>query len=173
MKLMKKTTSTKKVKSPTRHNLTGHELSFSVHDFSQYERDHLWYIGIGLLAISGLIWAVWGRDWLLSMVVILVAVAVFRLANEPPHSRQVKISSRGVFWGDQLLPYHKLKSFWLAEMGGRVHLYLEQLNFSGDLRIIVPQNRIEETFVFLSQLLPWRPRRRVPLGDRLGHWLKF
>jgi|GEM_PF-1363999 len=171
---MKKKSTVKVEKKPDRQSkVEVSELSFSVHDFTQYERDHFWYIGIALLALSGLVWAVWARDWLLCLTAVALAVAFFRLASTTPHACEVTISDRGVTWGDRFLPYHHLKAFWLAEIGGRVNLYLEGINFTGEIRVIVPVSQVKEVFAILSQYLPWHPHRKTPLSDRLSHWLRF
>lgn len=149
------------------------DLVFEGPEFVHYAKDHLWYIGIGLLLVGFLFLTLRYRDYISTLVVLAVAVAVFRLANLKPKSRTVRVGERGVAWGDQVLPYHQLKAFWLSESDGHTVVYLERLNFAPTIQFTLPEGKIRTALEMLSTELPYHEHRGEPLSDRLGRLLRL
>jgi len=148
-------------------------LSFAAKDAHHHPKNHFWYIGIGLLGLAGIALLYQAGEYLLMVGVVALLLAMFRLAHVEPSQRQVRLTDRGLYWGDEFLPYFHLRAFWVAETEGLINVYIERLNTSPTLHFLIPSNRLEELVSFLSDHLPWHSHRNEPVSDRLGRLLRF
>jgi len=148
-------------------------IKLEAKEFHHYEKNSFWYLGIGLLLVAIFIPSLRQGDYLFSLVIIALGIAIFRLSLLKPGHKKVEISSRGLYWGDQFYAYHQLKAFWLAETNGQANLYLERLNFAPTIHLIVPESKAEEIVGFLLDYLPFHNHRQEPLSDRLSRLLRI
>ncbi len=149
------------------------ELSFSAKDFPHHAKNHLWYIGIGILLLALLILLYQTSQYQLMILTLAGALAVFRLAAIEPRSHQVKVNDRGVYWGDQLYPYFQLKSFWVAGVENNPTIYIERLNLAPALHFIVPESKLVDLVTTLAENLPFHAHKNEPLGDKLNRLMRF
>jgi hypothetical protein len=167
----------KKRSHRTKHSATestaGSSLIFVAQDSHQHHKNQLWYLGIGLLLLAALAGLFQAGEYLLMAVVVALAAAVFRLAGVRGGEWQVRLTERGITYGDDFFAYFQMKAFWVAEHNETVSIYIERLNLAPMLRFIVPENRAEQAVEFLMDHLPWHHHRNEPLGDRLGRLLRF
>lgn len=148
-------------------------LSFHSDEFFHHTKNELWYLGIGLLLIAGVIGSIYARNYLFALVVITGGIAIFRLANLKPGTRRVEISNRGVTWGDDAIPFHQIKAFFLSAHHDQVVVYLERLNMAPVLHFTVPEEQLDQVLDVLAQNLPMHHHKDEPIGDKLGKWLKI
>lgn len=148
-------------------------LEFSAKEFPHYPKNQLWYLGVGLLLFSVLILALREGNYSLALVVVALGLAIFRLADLHPQTKSVQFTIRGVYWGDRFFPYHQLRSFWITQAAGLTNLYLDQLNFSPTLHLVIPGNQAEQAGLVLGTFLPWHDHKVEPLADRLNRWLRL
>jgi len=149
------------------------ELSFTVREFAHYPKSQLWYVGIGVMIAAFLLAALFYRDYLMVALVVAVAIALFRLSNLAPNSRQIRLTERGIYWGEQFLAYHQLKSFWIADQGGQTTVYLERPNFASTIHFFVPEDKLGPVSRQLEAGLPYHDHRGEPLSDRLARLLRL
>lgn len=157
--------------SPARLEMPSVEIESK--EFPHYQKNDLWFVGMGLLLLVGLILTVRAGDYLASAVVIALALAIFRLASIRPARRQVRITVRGVYWGKEFFPYHHLKAFWVTGIDGQYTVYLERPNFAPTLHFMVPEAKIDAAAGLLSLLLPLHTHRGEPVPDRLNRFLRI
>ncbi len=167
----KRAAHSKRVAAPKPTVTTG--LTFQADDAHDHPKNQLWYIGIGLLLFAALAGLYQAGEYLLMAVVIALAAAIFRLAGVNAKERQVRLTERGLSYGDNFFAYFQLRAFWVAEHADNVSIYIERLNFGPTLHFVVPQNRAEQAVEYLVDHLPWHHHRNEPLGDRLGRLLRF
>lgn len=160
-------------RSDSKEREAGPNLTFAAKDFPHHPKNNFWYIGIGILLSVAMVLLLRAGEYLLVGVVVALALAVFQLGRLEPKQRQARFNGRGFYWGDEFYPYHKLRAFWVAETPTGANVYIERLNFSPTVHIVIPINRLEELVAFLAQQLPWHAHRNEPLGDRLGRILRF
>ncbi len=156
-----------------RPKVTVKTLEFQAKDWQQHPKNSFWYLGMGILLVGLLVAAITFGQYLLALVVVAAAVAIFRLHDLSPPSRKVKLTKKGLTWGDRFFGYHQLRAFWLAQQGGRATLYLERLNLAPAISVVIPAQSVEPTAAFLSEFLPYHTHRSEPLSDRLSHLLKL
>lgn len=157
----------------THKKATHPSLEFTAKDWHHHPKNQFWYLGMGLLLVALLVVALVFGEYLLSAVVVAVGVAIFRLGNVTPTAQTVKLSARGVQWGNKFFGYHQLRAFWAAEQADRVTLYLERLNLAPAISFVIPRHQAEGALSFLSHQLPYHHHRGEPLADRLSRLLKI
>ncbi len=148
-------------------------LEFKAKDWHHHQKNQFWYLGIGLLLVGLVVLALAFGEYLLSVVVLAAGVAIFRLGNLTPGARTIKLTSRGIYWGDRFFGYHQIRAFWIAEQAGKVTLYLERLNLAPAISFVIPSNEAEHALAYLGSQLPYHSHRGEPLGDRLSRFLKI
>lgn len=146
-------------------------LEFHAKDFYHQPKNSFWYLGVAILLAALLVLALSSREYLLSAVIVAAGVAIFRLGNLQPGARQIKLTKRGLYWGDRFFGYHQLRSFWFAKRAGQVTLYLERLNLAPVLSFVIPENQLEKAALFLSHQLPHHHHKGEPFGDRFSRLL--
>lgn len=147
--------------------------SFESSEFLHHPKNHFWYLGISLLLLALLLLTLQSGDYLLSTVIVVAAVAIFRLSGLRPSTRKVEISHRGIYWGERFFGFHQLKSFWISEVGGEIRIYFDQINFRPTLSFELPRTRLKQALSSLADQLPYHPHKAEPLADRFGRWLRL
>ncbi len=149
------------------------EINFLSKDFPHHPKNELWYIGISLLLLVGLLASISLKNYLFAVVVVAAGSAIFRLAHLQPGSRKVKITPRGIGWGEAFWGYHQLKNFWVAEANDEITVYLEQPNLKPVLHFAVPDHQVESVLVALSLELPFHAHKDEPIPDRFARLLRI
>lgn len=142
-------------------------------EFHHHEKNQYWYFGMGLLLAAVAVGLAWSQNYLLALVVIALGLAVFRLANVHPNSKAIRLSDRGLYWGDQFFGFHQFKGFWLAETGSQIAFYLERPNFNPLISFVVPESKALLLADTLAEHLPHHHHKGEPLSDQLGRLAKF
>ena len=156
-----------------KHSPESSGAEFLSRDFPQYRKNSLWYFGIGILALGLAILAINYRNYLMAAVVVAASLAIYSNGNLTPKSRRVRVSERGVMWGDEFLGYHQLKAFWLSRQGDQTAIYLERPNLSPDIHLYLPDAPAEQVIVTLATYLPFHHHRDEPIGDRFSRLLRL
>ena len=149
------------------------KIAFDSNEFPHHIKNELWYIGIGLLLLVGVLASISTRNYLFALVIVAGGLAIFRLAPLRPKTRKIEITPRGIGWGEQFWGYHQLKSFWAAEVNGTVTVYLERLNLASLIHFDVPDDRVDDVLVVLSLELPFHAHKNEPVPDRLARLLRI
>lgn len=156
-------------KAQGRHNA----LEFTAKDFHHHPKNQFWYVGMGLLLAALLVLALTFGEYLLALVVVAAGVAIFRLGELAPGAKTIKLTSKGVTWGERFYGYHQLRAFWVAEQADRTTLYLERLNLAPTISFVIPSHSAEPALAFLSSQLPYHSHKGEPLGDRVSRLLRL
>ncbi|HUD21131.1 MAG TPA: hypothetical protein VMQ44_03640 [Candidatus Saccharimonadales bacterium] len=149
------------------------ELEFSAKEFPHHEKNHLWYFGIGLIVVAAIVITLKYHNYLLAAVAVAAGLAAFSLARVTPSTHSIKLTPKGVYFGKDFFPYHKLRAFWLALAGEHTTVYLERLNFSSMISFVIPESRADEVLEYLLNFLPWHEHKGEPIPDRLSRFLKL
>jgi len=152
---------------------SGKSLEFSSHEFAHHDRNHYWYIGISILLLAFLFLTIYTGDYLLSAVVVAVAVAIFRLAGIKPSQKKVSLTDHSVSWGDKEYSYNNFRAFWVGTHGNEYTVYLERLNFQSSISFNVDDKELENALDILSCQLPFHQHRNTPLPEKMGRFFKL
>lgn len=149
------------------------KISFESQEFPHHSKNELWYIGIGLLLLVGLLASISAKNYLFALVVVAAGIAIFRLAHLRPGSRRIDITPEGITWGDTFWGYHQLKNFWISEASGELTVYLERPNLKPVLHFTVPEHQAEPVLLALSLELPFHAHKDEPVSDRFARFLRI
>lgn len=166
---------TKRQSKPQPRKVVEKELTigFASPEFSHHSKNELWYLGITLLLMVGLIVSLTAKNYLLASVVVAAGLAIFQVAHLRPGSTKVEINPRGVRWGDRFFGYHQLKNFWISQSDGVITVYLERPNFAPIIHFAVPDEKVEAVLSVLSLELPFHEHKDEPIPDRFARFLRL
>lgn len=148
-------------------------LEVTARDFHHYDKNHFWYLGIGVLLLAVLVGAIQARNYTLAVLAPVIGLAVFRLAGLHPKSQTARFSQRGIEWGGQIIPYHQFRSFWLAQTTAGITLYLERLNYQPVMNLLLSETDAAQAADLLFDHLPWHAHKTESVPDRLARWLRL
>ncbi len=90
-------------------------LTWETHEYEHKPRSSDWFWGLGIIAIAGVILAIFLGNFLFGLVIGVGAVALGLHAIRHPRIIRCDIQDRGVRVDDTLFPYQTLDSFWVDE----------------------------------------------------------
>lgn len=129
---------------------------WEVQEYEKYDRNKRWYLVMGLIGASLLLYAVWTANYIFALIVVLFGIVLFVHDMQEPIKVPFTIVETGIVIGDKYYRFSELSSFWLLYNPPSVkNLYFA----TGKLvkhRIQVP-------------LLDYDPR---PIRDYLSQFLK-
>lgn len=125
-----------------------------------------------LLIAAG--WTVWVQQWVTLAVVVMVGVMVYLLRKSQPRVFQHQITETGVYVGERLYAYGKLKSFWIV-LGGDVRIVnlLPNKKFGLSLTLQLGDADVERVRETLMKFLPEDASRGEDTVDKVGRFFKL
>jgi len=152
---------------------SGKSIEITSHEFPHHERNHLWYLGIGVLLVAFLMLTIYFNDYLLMAVVLAAAIAIFRLANLKPTQKNISLSDEAVKWGKETHSYNDFRAFWVGTHADEYHVHLERLNFRAAITFSIDEDQLEDVLAILATHLPFHWHRNSSLADRFNRFLKL
>lgn len=149
-------------------------ISWTASEYIDHEKNHSWYLGIGVLSIIVAIGAYLLTRDIVSGVVILIAGGLLVAGGaRKPRTLQFMIDTNGVQIGEKLYPYANFKSFAIMEEGAFSSIQLMPAQrFSPAVSLYYPPEQEELIVDSLGSFLPHEERQRDPI-DRLMRRIKF
>ena len=88
-------------------------LSWMAPEYEYYEKSTDWYWWVGLFAVVLLVFAIWQKSFLFSVLVLLGWFTIVLYAVRPLHMVTFAITERGIVIENKLYFWQDLKSFWI------------------------------------------------------------
>jgi len=148
-------------------------ISFETTEFAHHSKNELWYIGIGLILLVGVLLTLRLGNYLLTAVVLAAGLAIFRIARERPGSHKVTLTPAGVEREGKTLGFHEFKAFWASENSGQLTVYLERVNLMPIVHFVVPDELAESVLTVLALELPFHYHKTEPFTDRINRLLRI
>ncbi len=133
-----------------------------------------WSGWVFLILIVAAGWTIWTRQWVTLAVVMMIGLIVYLLRKASPRVFQHKIAESGVYVGEKLYPYGKLKSFWIV-LGGDVRAVnlLPNKKFGLLLTLQLGDADVEMVRETLKKFLPEEASRGEDTVDKVGRFFKL
>lgn len=80
-------------------------------EFTEYERDHRWYVGAGIVGGLLVVASLFLHQWLAAVVFVLATFVVLKHADDQPRTLTYTIGNLGITTGEKFRPYNELRSF--------------------------------------------------------------
>lgn len=144
--------------------------------FRHYPKDVSWYWLTVLAAVFLFFFAVWQKNFLFGIFVILAEIAVFTLARRQPEMLGFKIDERGIEIAEKFYAYDELTTFCLRpdnEDNNFQELILKKkVYFNPYITILIDNKIVSQARDIIGQKLT-EEQYQDSLLDVLFRWLKF
>ncbi len=86
-------------------------MSWQVPEYEKHERNKSWYILAGVIGLLFLIYAVYTKNFLFAVIIIVVALIMILHDSREPDLIKVSITDEGVIVGRKFYDYDEIKNF--------------------------------------------------------------
>lgn len=148
------------------------ELSWSAAEHEYVEKDVLWYLGLGGIALILLIIAVWQGNYFFAIFIALAAIVLANFGRRRPKVFEFRVTAEGVGIGEKFVEFERLESFMVRERRDALHeLIVKQKAYVNPyLRIPVDGETAKQARTLLAAKLP-EEEYPESLLDLLADWL--
>ncbi len=151
-------------------------LKWEFPSFHRYERGMGWYAVSGLLAVGLFIYAIVTRNFLFSIIIILIVVTMVARDFLQPVKVQFSVHEDGITIGDRVYRFREFATFWIAFEPPEVKVLY--LTFKSGFRPSYPiplqqENPLKVRTVLQKYIREDLEREAEDLTDRLGRMFKI
>ena len=139
-----------------------------------YTKSREWFIALSIVALALLVVAVFLKDFLFAVVIVVGAVALALHAKHPPREIEAEVNRTGLLVNQTFYPYSSLQSFWIDQHNRRGPKLLARSQKLLMPLIIVPlgEQDVDVVHGFLENYLP-QQEQYEPLSHKLLEYLGF
>ena len=152
-------------------------MSWQVPEYEKHERSKSWYILAGVIGLLFLVYAVYTKNFLFAVIIIVVALIIILHDSREPNLVKVNITDEGIIVGRKFYDYDEIKNFSIVykPKQGVKNLYFEFKNvirqrLSIPLRDMNPLSIRENLLKYLPEDLD---RTDQPLSEGLAKMFKL
>lgn len=137
-------------------------ISWRTPEYEYREKTTDWYWTLGIITLLLAIFAIWERNFIFFVMIIVGSFTVVLYAVKRPSIVSITISGRGVQIDDRLFPYETLQSFWIFyEIGGEKEISFKTKGaISNSLKIPLGDLDPLEVRELLLRFLPEKTQER-------------
>jgi hypothetical protein len=151
-------------------------FSWQHQDYQNYQKDKRWYIISAVIVVLMVIWAVWDKNYLFGVFLIMFYLVVILYENRPPEIVDFTITPLGIKTGQKFFYWRQIDHFYIIyRAAGIKNLYLEFKNpLNG--RLVIPldgQNAVAIRDYLLRFLKEDLEREAEPLSEQLRRFLRL
>lgn len=149
-------------------------LQWSALEFIKHEKTPVWFIFGGIIAIVLIIIALWTKNFIFALIIILATFSVFIWAQKQPKKITFSLTPRGLKIQDTVYTFDNLKSFWIFYEPPEIkYLSIESKKLFMP-RIVIPidDENPNEIRKYLLKYLP-EEEQHESLIDILARRLKY
>jgi hypothetical protein len=139
---------------------------------NQQPRGLLWYVGITILSIALVIFAIIQKNYLFLLFVILAAIVYYLMGRQASRKHIFRINIQGVTVDEKTFPHDEIKGFGIFEKLNKEYLIFETSSFTQKY-VLAPLKKDKERIIeFLKKHIPEKQYEENFL-DTLENFLKF
>ncbi len=117
-------------------------ISWQVPEYEKHERNKSWYILAGVIGLLFLIYAIYTKNFLFAVIIIVVALIIILHDSREPDLIKVSITDEGMIVGRKFYDYDEIKNFSI---------------------VYKPKQEVRNLYFEFKSAL--RQRLSIPLGD--------
>ena len=151
-------------------------LGWEFPSFERHDRGLGWYVTTSIVGLGLIIYGLLQRNFLLAVIVLLVAVTLVAREYIQPQRVTIKVSEDGITIGEHAFRFREFATFWLVYEPHKVKLlYLE---FKSGIRPsytipLLEQNPLRVRTILQKYIREDLEREAEDLPDRLGRVFKI
>jgi hypothetical protein len=149
-------------------------LRWFAYEFDKHQKEPIWFIFSGLIALILFIIAIFSKNFIFALIIIIASFLIFIWAQKQPRKIKFALTPKGIKIKEDIYAYDHLKSFWIFyEPPDIKYLSVESKKLFMP-RIMIPlgdenPNKVRE---FLLKYLPEEEQHESAI-DTLGRRLKY
>ncbi|MFZ5365238.1 MAG: hypothetical protein ACOZBH_03540 [Patescibacteria group bacterium] len=145
-------------------------------EYYQYARSKKWYIAAAILIMFFLTYAIWVKNILFAIILVLAAFISVLQQFQKPKQLTAAVTDMGIMVGDKLYPYAEIKKFWIIYNPPMAKLMY--LDFNNPLKKTLPVPLEKVDPVKLREILNRYlkedlEKEEEELGDRMARVFKI
>jgi len=149
-------------------------IQWSALEFIKHDKNPLWFITGGVIAAIFLIFAIWTKNFIFALIIVLAAFSIFIWTQKKPRKIVFSLTGKGLKIEDNFYAFDHLKSFWIFYEPPEIKYLSVESKKLFMPRIIIPigeenPNKIRE---FLLKYLP-EEKQHESLIDILARRLRY
>jgi len=152
-------------------------ISWQVPEYEKHERNKSWYIFAGIIGLLFLVYAIYTKNFLFAVIIIVVALIIILHDSREPDLIKTSITDEGIIVGRKFYDYDEIKNFSIVYKPKQKvkNLYFEFKNVIRQ-RLSIPLDDINPLSI-RETLLKYLPedldRTDQPLSEGLAKMFKL
>lgn len=143
-------------------------------EFRHYPKNPAWYITMFILLGLLVTYQVILRDWFGVASMVILSIIIYFFARQKPGIVSVEITDRGIHLNGDLIPYSRIKYFWIIDDHDHKVLNLETTAYFNHLLSIELENEdADEIREFLIDIIAEHPEPRPHTAQEVAHRFRF
>ncbi len=150
-------------------------IFWSFPEYNKYDKKFSWYFSMITLGLLFIIYAIWTKNFLFAIIIILIAVILFLNDKQEPIDIEIELNKNGVRLGSKFYSYKDFDNFWIIYKRDVKNLYFSFKSWAKfDLSIpLEDQNPIRIRKFLLKYLKEDLKKENEPTSEALGRMLKL
>ena len=143
-------------------------------EFRHYPKNPAWYITMFLVVGLLTAYQVIINDWFGAVSLIILGILIFAFARQTPKNVLIEITDKGIHINDDLIPYNRIKHFWVVDDYEHKMLNFETTAYINHfLSVELVDENADEIREFLIDILPEHSELSATTAQKIAHRFKF
>ncbi len=151
-----------------------HVFEWEAPEFRHYPKNPAWYITLILVVALLVGYEIIMKDYFGAISMAVVACFVVFFGRQTPKQIPIKITDQGFHINNDLIPYQRIKYFWVVDDGVHKTLNFETTAYlNHQLTIELEDMDADEIRDFLADVLPEHDEPVPTVPQKISHRIKF
>jgi hypothetical protein len=143
-------------------------------EFRHYPKNPAWYITLTIVVALLAIYQIIQNDYFGAVSLIVIGVLIVMFARHTPKMVDMEISDQGIHINNDLIPYTRIRHFWIVNDGVHKTLNFETTAYINHILTIELEDvDADELYDFLADILPEHEKPSPTLAQRISHRFRF
>ncbi len=143
-------------------------------EFRHYPKNPAWYITLVIVVTLLVIYEIFSKDIFGAISLIIVAIFIILFGRQSPKIIPLQISDQGIHINQDMIPYQRIKHFWVVDDGIHKTLNFETTAYVNHLLTIeLADMNSEEIREYLIDVLPEHDDTTPTTAQKISHRFHF
>ncbi|HAG27382.1 TPA: hypothetical protein DCG61_01200 [Patescibacteria group bacterium] len=143
-------------------------------EFRHYPKNPAWYITMFIVVGLLIAYQIILGDWFGAVSLIILGIIISFFARQTPKHVEMEISDQGIHISGDLIPYNRIKHFWIIDDHEHKVLNIETTAYlNHQLAIELEDEDADEIREFLIDILPEHSEIEPTSAQKIAHRFKF
>lgn len=140
---------------PEKEKKSGLRVSWEAEEYVTYDKNAGWYIGLSIVCIALVAFAVWFKQWIFVAVVVLAFISLLIYELRPPRKIKYTVDSKGLIEGERVYKFEDYRAFGIMQHDKKFAIVLmPRKRFSLAVTVYFPEAKGEEIVDVFGARLP-------------------